>query len=81
MIKNKLILREITKRWCKGILMANDLTDEATYELLTEDEADYIQKEAFKIADRITKLPQAHSLNSVIAEYRALANGQKKETT
>jgi hypothetical protein len=66
---DKLILKKIAKEWCKGILMACDLTDEETAELLTEEEMDYIQKEAFKIANRITIEPQANSLNECIKKY------------
>jgi hypothetical protein len=66
---DKLILKKIAKKWCKGILMACDLTDEETSQLLTEEEMDYIQKEAFKIANRITKEEQAHNLNTCIKEY------------
>ena len=65
----KLILKKIAREWCKGILMACDLTDQETAELLTDEEMDYIQKEAFKIADRITKEPQAHNLNDCIKKY------------
>jgi hypothetical protein len=66
---DKLALKKIAKEWCKGILMACDLTDEETAELLTEEEMDYIQKEVFKIADRITKAPQAHNLNDCIKKH------------
>jgi len=66
---NKLILKKIAKEWCKGILKACDLTDEETAELLTEEEMNYLQNEAVKIADRITKEPQAHSLNDCIKKY------------
>lgn len=66
---DKLMLKKIAKEWCKGILMACELTDEETVELLTEDEMEYIQNEAFKIANRITKEPQAHNLNDCIKKY------------
>jgi len=50
---DKKILKEIAARWCKGILLANDLTDLETAELLTNEEMDFIQKESFAIASKV----------------------------
>ena len=66
---DKRILKKIAERWCKGILLANDLTDEETAELLSEEEMEYLQQESFKIARRITKENHAISLNELIKEY------------
>ena len=66
---DKRILKKIAERWCKGILLANDLTDEETAELLSEEEMEYLQQESFKIAHRITKDKPAISLNELIKEY------------
>jgi len=66
---DKRILNEIAKRWCKGILMANELTDSETAELLSEEELDYLQQRSFEIANSITKKPQALDLNTLIKEY------------
>jgi len=66
---DKRILNEIAKRWCKGILMMNDVTDETTNELLSQEEADYLVAQSEKIANRITDKPAAISLNDLIQEY------------
>lgn len=63
------ILKEIAKRWCKAILLANDLTDGETAELLSEEEMNFIQSESYKIANRITDLEAPKSLNEMIKEY------------
>jgi len=66
---DKRILNEIAKRWCKGILMMNDVTDEKTNKLLSQEEADYLVAQSEKIANRITDKPAAISLNDLIQEY------------
>lgn len=66
---DKRILKEIAKRWCKGILLANDMTDSETMDLLSEDEQDFILKEVELIAERITNKPTPISLNDLIREY------------
>ena len=66
---DKRILKKIAERWCKGILLANDLTDEETAELLSEEEMSFIQEESFRIAQKITKEQHAISLNELIKEY------------
>jgi len=68
MVKDKLILRKIAKRWCQAILMANDITDEEIFELISEDEAEYIVAEAEKIALRIYSGNIATSLKEIIQE-------------
>jgi hypothetical protein len=66
---DKRILKKIAERWCKGILLANDLTDEETAELLSEEEMNFLQEESFRIANKITKEHHALSLNELIKEY------------
>ena len=66
---DKLVLKKIAKEWCKGILLANDMTDSETFELLTEEEMDYIVNESKKIANRITKEEAAICLNTCIKKY------------
>jgi hypothetical protein len=68
MVKDKLILRKIAKRWCQAILMANEITDEEIFELISEDEAEYIVAEAEKIALRIYSGNIATSLKDIIQE-------------
>ena len=68
MIKDKLILRKIAKRWCQAILIANDITDEEIYEYINEEEAEYIVAEARKIAFRIHNGNVATTLKDIIQE-------------
>ena len=63
-------IKKIAKRWCKGILLANDLTDKETSELLSENEMSYLQNQSYKIANRITKEKQGLSLNDLIKQYK-----------
>jgi len=65
---DKLILKRIAKRWCQGILIANDITDEEIFELISEEEAEYIVAEAKKIAFRIYNGNGATSLKDIIEE-------------
>ena len=69
---DKLILKKIAKKWCKGILLANDgdaFGDSIEEGFLTEEEADFMLLETKKIAERITKEPYKASLNDIIGEY------------
>ena len=66
---DKLILKQIAKRWCKAILMANDITDEETMELLSEEEQAYLLEQVEAIANRITDRQTDVSLNDIIKEY------------
>jgi hypothetical protein len=68
MIKDKLILRRIAKRWCQAILLMNDITGESTCELLSEEEAQYIIEECHKIAFRIIDETPATDLDVIIKE-------------
>lgn len=65
----KRILKKIAQEWCKGILIANDMTDSETAELLSEEEMCYILEESTRIANRITKEDAAISLNECIRKY------------
>ena len=71
---DKRILKKIAERWCKGILLANDLTDEETEKLLSEEEMEYLQNESYKIAEKITKEKHALCLNTLIKEYYDFEN-------
>ena len=68
---DKLILKEIAKRWCKGILLANEPTCSfnADGEQLTPEEINYIEDECNKIAERITKLNHAINTTELVNEY------------
>lgn len=68
MVKDKLILRRIAKRWCQAILLMNDITGETTCELLTEDQIVYIIIECHKIAFRIIDEKTATDLDEIIRE-------------
>ena len=71
---DKLILKQIAKRWCKAILMANDITDEETMELLSEEEQAYLLEQVEAIANRITDRQTDVSLNDIIKEYYSFEN-------
>lgn len=71
---DKLILKQIAKRWCKAILMANDITDEETMELLSEEEQVYLLEQVEAIANRITDRQADVSLNDIIKEYYSFEN-------
>jgi hypothetical protein len=71
---DKLILKNIAKRWCKAILMANDITDEETMELRSQEEQDYLLEQVEVIANRITDKQTDTSLNDIIREYYSFEN-------
>ena len=71
---DKLILKNIAKRWCKAILMANDITDEETMQLLSEEEQSYLLEQVEAIANRITDRQTDISLNDIIKEYYSFEN-------
>lgn len=71
---DKLILKNIAKRWCKAILMANDITDEETMELLSEEEQAYLLEQVEAIANRITDRQTDISLNDIIKEHYSFEN-------
>lgn len=66
---DKRILKEIAKRWCKAILIANDVTDSETMEMLSQEEQDYLLSQVEVIANRITDRETDISLNDIIKEY------------
>lgn len=69
MVKDKLILREITKRWCKGIIWANEAAVSFGDINLTPEEVDYIQEESNKIMQRITDKPISYNVEELVNEY------------
>jgi len=69
MVKDKLVLKRIAKRWCQAILIANDITGESTCELLSEEEIDYILQECKKIAFRITDMIPATNVRHKDINY------------
>lgn len=71
---DKLILKNIAKRWCKAILMANDITDKETMQLLSEEEQSYLLEQVEAIANRITDRQTDISLNDIIKEYYSFEN-------
>ena len=66
---DKLVLRKIAKRWCKGIIEANEAMVSFCDSGLNEDEIEYIQEECMKIAERITKDDVPHHVNDLVKEY------------
>lgn len=66
---DKLILREIAKRWCKGIIFANEASVSFDETGLSEEEMAYIQDESEKIMGRITDLPRAVNTEVLVKEY------------
>ena len=66
---DKLILKQIAKRWCKGILSANEALDSFNDSGLTLDEIDYIQSESNKISERITDLGIVYNVDELVKEY------------
>ena len=68
-VKNKRVLREIAKRWCKAIILANEASVSFMYTGLSEDEMAEIQKESDKIANRITNLPAKFKVDDIVDEY------------
>jgi len=69
---DKLILKNIAKEWCKGILLGCDsdaISDSVDRGVLTCEEAMYVVSEAHKIAERITKEPYLPNLDSIVDKY------------
>ena len=54
--------------------MANDITDEETMELLSEEEQAYLLEQVEAIANRITDRQTDVSLNDIIKEYYSFEN-------
>lgn len=68
MVKDKLVLKKIAKRWCQSILLSNDITDTEIYKLINEEEADYIVSESRKIAYKIYNGEASQKLSDIIKE-------------
>lgn len=70
-VKNKRILKQIAKEWCKGILLAceGDAFDAAIDEgLINEEEASYIALIATEIGEKITNAPYCPDLTEIIRD-------------
>jgi len=63
-------LKEISKRWVKGIIESSEAMVSFVDSGLTNDEVNYIQNQVQKIADSITDLPPARDANELVLEYR-----------
>lgn len=68
-VKNKRTLNEIAKRWCKGILAANEPIMSFEHTGLTIPEIDYIEDCCQKIIDRITDKDAAINVDVLVDEY------------
>jgi hypothetical protein len=69
MVKDKLILRQIAKRWCKGIIWANGAMVSFADTRLTQEEIHYIQVESDKIMQRITNEEVVMDVETLVNEY------------
>jgi len=69
MVQNKRILKEIAKRWCKGIIFANEASVSFEDTGLSSEEIDCIEDECKKIMERITKEDLAVNTESLVNEY------------
>jgi hypothetical protein len=66
---DKLKLKKIAKRWCKGVLEHSEGMV-SFYECgLTHEEVDYIQSEIQKIAERITNDDSVPDTAKLVDEY------------
>jgi hypothetical protein len=65
----KLLLREIAKRWCKGVLLGSEASFSFEDSGLSQDQIDYIQSEIMKIATRITPSEAGANANDLVNEY------------
>lgn len=66
---DKSILKKIAKRWCKGILTANEAAISFNRTGLSDEEINYIQKESMKIANSITNLDASLSTTQLVRDY------------
>jgi hypothetical protein len=69
MIKNKSTLKEIAKRYAKGLLLSQECSIAFDDTILTPEEIDYISSIICKIANNITNLPEANYTNDLVEEY------------
>ena len=68
-LENKLILKEIAKRWCKGIISSNSAMKSFCDTGFTIEEINYIQSESDKIAKRITNKETPVNVEELVNEY------------
>jgi hypothetical protein len=66
---NKTILNKIAKDWAKSILIATAMDCEEIDNILSQEEQDYIVKEVYKVAGRITKDTAESSLVEIVGKY------------
>lgn len=69
MVNDKRILREIAKRWCKGIISANEPMISFQNTGLLLEQIEVIQDECLRIMDRITKLDTPTNTSTLVDEY------------
>ena len=66
---DKRILKEITKRWVKGIIMSNEAQISFMDSILTDEEIDYIQECSNAIAEKITEKEVIFDVDKLVYEY------------
>ena len=66
---DKRILKQITKRWIKGIIMANEAQVSFMDSKLTEEECAYIQKCSDEIAEKITDMQVIFDVDELVSLY------------
>lgn len=66
---DKRILKEITKRWIKGIIMANEAQVSFMDSILTDEEIDYIQECSNAVAEKITEKEVIFDVDKLVSEY------------
>jgi len=69
---DKLILKKIAKRFCKGVLEMSEASIHFE-DRLTQQECEFIQEEIQKIADRITQEAGAVTTEELVKEYYEFA--------
>lgn len=66
---DKLILKKIAKRWCKGVLENSEALVSFYESGLTYEQVNYIQDEIQKIAERITEEESVPDTTMLVDEY------------
>jgi hypothetical protein len=69
MVKDKLILREIAKRWCKGVLNSNEAFVSFSETDLDYDQISYIQEQSNLIMNKITNKEITFDVSELVNEY------------
>jgi hypothetical protein len=65
----KRVLKQIAKRWCKGVLMASEAICSFETSGLSEEEMYFLQSEITAIANRITDKQAAGDTDELVSEY------------